>query len=228
MLRYLSRRHERLMDESEQALWDVVAAKSNRKSRIAKQILSDPKMHQLWEARHADLVRPVAERRKPVDQIHALRDIEVRLVHRRGLIEYIRKNQVRGAERDQIFAAFYGPKDIMNAVIIEHRQYMIAVSSSLSTRHLINLMSDSEGKRLLRQYESLCEKYFELYGEIVRCQDAILADAARPIMVSARERITKVRQRIKSVKPDKSYPNIDRQALLARSGRYPITDYMIG
>jgi hypothetical protein len=170
----------------------------------------------------------VAERRRPIEQVHALREIEVRLVHRRALIDHIRKNHIHGAERDQLFAALYGPKDIVDAILVEHRQYMLAVSSYLSTEHLIDLMSDTEGKRLLRQYESLCEKYFELYGEIVRCQDAILADAARPLMINARERINKVRQRIKSVKSPRSYPDFDRQALLARSGRYPIKDYMVG
>ncbi len=52
------------MDESEQALWDATDAKSKRESRIAEYILSDPKTHRLWEAGHAELVRPVAEQRK--------------------------------------------------------------------------------------------------------------------------------------------------------------------
>ncbi len=52
------------MDESEQALLDATDAKSKRESRIAEYILSDPEMHRLWEARHAELVRPVAAQGK--------------------------------------------------------------------------------------------------------------------------------------------------------------------
>ncbi len=100
MQRYQSRRHQRLMDESEQALLDATDAKSKRESRIAEHILSDPKMHRLWEARHAELVRPVAVQRKRVPQVFALRDIEVRLVHKRALFDHIRHHELRGLERE--------------------------------------------------------------------------------------------------------------------------------
>ncbi len=110
MSRYLSRRHQRLMDESEQALWDAAAAKSKRKSRIAKHILNDSKSHCIWEAKHADLVRPVAEQKNRIPQVLALRDIEVRLVHKCALIDHIREHRLRGRERDHMFSALYGPR----------------------------------------------------------------------------------------------------------------------
>jgi hypothetical protein len=216
------------MDESKQALWNAADAKSNRASRIAKHILNDANLHRLWEARHADLVRPVAERKKRVPQVFALRNIEIGLVHRRALIDYIRTHELRGVHRDQMFAAFYGPKDIQNAIVTEHREYMLAVSSYLSTDHLINVMYDPHGKRLLKRYERCCAEYFELYGEVVRSQDSTLADAAGPLMKKAREKIAAIRHRINTEQPDSSYPSFDRQALLARSGRYPITEYMVG
>jgi hypothetical protein len=228
MPRYHSRRHERLMDESEQALWDAAGAKSRHASRIAKHVLNDANMHRLWEARHAELVRPVAERKKRVPQVFALRDIEVRLVHKRTLIDYIRNHQLRGSERDLMFAAFYGPKDIRNAIVAEHRQYMLAVSSYVSTDHLIDVMYDPHGKRLLKRYERRFAEFFELYGEVVRSQDSSLADAAGPLMKAAREEVARIRQRINTERPDAGYANFDQQALLARSGRYPMTEYMVG
>ena len=228
MQRYQSRRHQRLMDESEQALLEATDAKSRRKSRIAKHVLSDPKMHRLWEARHAELVRPVADQRKRAPQVFALRDIEVRLVHRRALFDHIRHHELRGLEREQMFAAFYGPKDIQDAILLEHRQYMLAVSSHLSTHHLINVMYDPLGNRLLRQYATLYREYFDLYGYVVRSQEAAWADAAKPLMSEAREQMAIVRQHINSEQPDKRHADFDQQALLARSGRYPILDYMVG
>ncbi len=228
MQRYQSRRHQRLMDESEQALLDATDAKSKRESRIAEYILSDPNMHRLWEARHAELVRPVADQGKRVPQVFALRDIEVRLVHKRALFDHIRHHRLRGLERDQMFAAFYGPKDIQDAILLEHRQYMLAVSSHLSTGHLINVMYDPLGNRLLRQYAALYTDYFDLYGHVVRSQGDGWADAAKPLMSEAREEMATVRQHINSVQPDNRHADFDQQALLARSGRYPILDYMVG
>ena len=227
MLRYQSRRHQRLMDESEQALLDATDAKSRRESRIAEYILSDPNMHRLWEARHAELVRPVAEQRKRAPQVFALRDIEVRLIHKRALINHVRQHRLRGPERDLMISTFYGPKEIRDAILIEHRQYMLAVSSHLSTYHLINVMYDPPGHRLLRQYETLYTDYFDLYGYVVRSQDAAWADAAKPLMTDAREQLARVRQHINSEPPDNRHADFDRQALLARSGRYPILDYMV-
>lgn len=228
MPRYQSRRHERLMDESEHALWDAASTKSKGESRIAKHVLNDSKMHRLWEARHAELIRPVAERKNRIPQLFALRDIEVRLVHRRTLIDHIRNHELRGRERDQMFAAFYGPMDIQNAILIEHRQYMLAVSSYVSTDHLIDVMYDPHGKGLLKRYKRHCAAYFELYGEVLRSDDADLANAARPLIKDAGEKIAAIRQRINTERPDSHYSNFDQQALLARSGRYPITEYMVG
>ncbi len=228
MQRYQSRRHQRLMDESEQALLDATDAKSKRESRIAEYILSDPNMHRLWEARHAELVRPVAEQGKRVQQVFALRDIEVRLVHKRALFDHIRHHELRGLERDQMIAAFYGPKDIRDAILAEHRQYMLAVSSHLSTGHLINVMYDPLGNRLLRQYAALYTNYFDLYGYVVLSQETGWGDAAKPLMSEAREEMATVRQHINSVQPDNRHADFDQQALLARSGRYPILDYMVG
>lgn len=228
MSRYLSRRHQRLMDESEQALWDATAAGSDSKSQIAKRILSDPRTHRTWEAGHAELVRPVAELANRAPQVFALRDIEVRLVHKQALIDHIRENELRGKQRELMFSALYGPKDIRDAILIEHRRYMLAVSSYLSTRHLIDVMYDPLGKRLLRRYEYLYASFYDLYGQVVRSQDSALAEAATPFMTEIRDKLAGVRQRLRSERPDNSHADFDQQALLARSGRHPILEYMVG
>lgn len=227
MLRYQSRRHKALMDESEQALWTAAEKNSGTESRIAKQILSDVKTHSLWEARHAELVRPVAEHNGRVPQVLALRDLEVRLVHRRALIDHVRENKLKGDARERLFRVFYGPRDFNDAVLAEHRQYMLAVSSRVSTDHLIDVMRDPASTQLVRQYEELYAQYFSLYCYVVSTQDEASADAARQVMTHARRQADKVRKRINQVRPDNRASNFERQALLARSGRYPILNYMI-
>lgn len=228
MLRYQSRRHKVLMDESEQALWTAAEKNSGTDARIAKQILSDSRTHGLWEARHAELVRPVAEHNGRVPQVIALRDLEVRLVHRRALIDHLREHQIRGSERERLFRVFYGPRDFQDAVLAEHRQYMLAVSSRVSADHLIDVMRDPASSYLVHRYETLYAQYFDLYCHVVGTEDQASADATKLLMTQARRHAEKVRQQINRVRPDNRAANFERQALLARSGRYPILNYMVG
>ena len=227
-MQYQSLRHQRLMDESEQALLDTAEASSGRESRIAKQILNDPKIHRLWESRHAELVLPVAEHNRRVPQVIALRGIEVRLAHRRALIDHIRNNHVIGRARDRLFSIFYGPREVRDAILAEHRQYTLAVSSRISADHLINVMCDPISNRLLEEYESIFAEYFDLYCFVVSCEDSVCADAAKLLMLDARRRAKDARLRIFLEQPDKRFSNFERQALLARSGRYPMLEYMVG
>lgn len=226
MLRYRSRRHKTLMDESEQALWTAAERKTGADARIAQQILGDSKSHGLWEAQHADLMLPVAERSGRVPQVIALRDIEVRLVHRRALFEHVREHQLRGRPRERLFQVFYGSRDFQDAVMAEHRQYKLAVSSRVSADHLINVMHDPISKQLLAQYETLYSQYFDLYCYVAATEDRAYADAAKPPMISARKGAARLRQRIESVRPDGRAADFDRQAALARSGRYPVLNYL--
>lgn len=227
MLRYQSRRHRQLMNASEQALSDAVDGGGHRERRIAKRILGDSKSYRLWESRHADLVVPVAEQNKRAPQIFALRDIEVRLVHRRALIRHIRKHRIVGKKRDRLFSAFHGPMDTINAILAEHREYELAVSSRVSTDRLIDVMNDSVSVTLLSEYQTLYARYFELYCFMVSCDDSALADAAKMEMLSMKRRAVRLIRLLHTEKPDSGYSNFDRQELLARSGRYPILDYMV-
>lgn len=228
MLRYQSRRHQRLMDESEQALREAANGAPARKSRIAKDIIGDCRMHRLWEASHAELVRPVAEHSRRAHQVFQLRELDVQLVHKRALIEYIRRQQLVGKDRERMLAAFYGPKDTIDAILVEHRKYTLAVSSDLSASHLIRVMSDPVGMQLIEQYEALYTKYFDLYGFVVLADDADWSDALKPIMQGLRTQTCDLRRRIQSEDPGDSMADFDRQALLARSGRYPVLNYMVG
>lgn len=216
------------MDESEQALWTAAEKNSGTDARIAKQILSDAKAHGLWEARHAELVRPVAEHSGRVPQVLALRELEVRLVHRRALIDHLRERQIKGKERERLFRVFYGPRDFRDAVLAEHRQYMLTVSSRVSTDHLIDLMHDPASTQLVHRYEELYAQYFELYCYVVGTEDQASAEAAKLLMTRARREAEKLRAQIQRIRPSNQAADFERQALLARSGRYPILNYMVG
>jgi hypothetical protein len=228
MLQYQSRRHRRLMDESERALSEEAAYGHRRESRIANDILTDGRNHRLWESRHAELLLPVADESRRAPQIFALRDLQVRLLHRRALIGHIRTNQLVGNERDKLFNAFYGPLDMRNAILTEHRQYTLAVSSGISTDHLVDVMDDTVSTNLLREYEKIYTRYFSLYCCMVNCADVETTEAVKPLLMDLRRLAFKMLKRIHSEKPEGHKSGFDRQAMLAQSGRYPMRNYMVG
>jgi hypothetical protein len=226
MLRYQSRRHRILMDESEQAIADAVHSAHLRHARIARHLLSDNKAYGVWESRHADLIVPVAEEKRRSTQIFGLRNLEIKLLHRRALIRTIRQEGIVGQERDRLFGAFYGPRDTQDAILAEHRQYTLAVSSRVSADHLIDIMDDPASITLLREYEKLYSKYFGIYCDMVSTQEQAVADALKPELSRLRRRLLTMIRRIHSERPLGSRVSFESRALLARSGRHKVRDYL--
>ena len=214
------------MQESEQALEDAAADTSSSTARIASQVLTDPKTHRLWEARHAELLRPVAEQNKRDPQVFELRRLETQVLHRSSLISYIRQHQVTGERRRRLFAAFYGPRELTDAILIEHRQFLLAKSSELSADHLLGIMQDTTSRDLLQRYSSAYATYFSLYCYFACVRDRYMARAVSASMKDAQQRVNRLRAELMSVKPDRGYADFDQQELLARSGRYPALNYL--
>jgi hypothetical protein len=227
MLQYQSRRHRRLMDESEQALIDASQSESQHESRISGQILTDNKIHRIWEARHARMLLPVAEHRKTTHQIIQLRILSTTLVHGRAFIEYIRDHEIRGDERERFFACHYSLTDYRNAVLAAHRHYMLSVSSKLSTDHLIDLMYDPTSQRLLQQYSKLYRQYFELTSVMATSDDPFTTRAVAPLAQSAKDQLRRLRRKLETEPPDRRCNELERQASLAHSGRYPAVNYLV-
>ena len=225
-MKYLSARHRRLMRESELALERALTDEQPDTSRVASQVLGDAKLHGLWEAHHARLLLPVAEHGKRRPQILELRKIETRQLHRSSLIKFIRTHRVTGRTRDRLFSVFYGPRDPVDAILTEHRNYLLSESSCVSADHLIDLMHDSASKSLLRLYASAYETYFSLYCYVSCSQDSALTDAVTKAMQDARARVNRLRRRVMTEKPAGGYANFDYEALLAQTGRHGAVNYL--
>jgi hypothetical protein len=196
-------------------------------SRIARHVLNDTQLRRLWESRLADQLLPVAELTKPWPQLQELRQIEIRLLHQRALFEYLQANRIGGPMRNRLFAVFYGPKETRNAAIAEHRQYQLAVCSCVAIDHLIGVMHDSVSSGLLRLYEQAYAEYFGHYCCIARTDDNDIGEAMKLTMLEARQRAVRIRNRLGTARPEKMYSDLNRQIELARSGRYPVLNYMI-
>jgi len=216
------------MDESYYALQNASESASASVSRIINSILLDGHTFKFWESRHADLLLPIAEPNNRARQIIALRNAEVHLIHRRALFNSLKKNQTRGEERRKLFRLFYSSLDYDQAVLIEHRQFKFAVSSRISTDHLINVMDDPVSLSLLKKYENLYGRYFEMKCYVAGMGDSDCIELVRSVMVETGDQLRELRQRIQSEPPAKFGGSFDRQELLARSGRYPVLNYMVG
>ena len=228
MLKYCSRRHRKLMGESEYALQGASDSSAPRISRIVNTVLQDNQTYKMWESRHADLLLPVAEYSDKKRQIMALRNAKVRLVHQRALFRYLRANEVRGKQRRQLFRIFHSTLDCHDAILTEHRQYMLAVSSHISTDHLIDVMNDPKSKSLPRNYEKLYARYFEMQCYVMGMGDSNCIALVSSVMADARDQLRRLRRQIEAEALDSHCSSFDRQEVLARSGRYPVLDYMVG
>lgn len=226
MLRYTSRRHKQLMDVSELALQDASESSLPRDSRIATTVLQDSRKYRQWETRHANLLLPVAQHSRKKPQIVALRHAEVQLVHRRAFFNYLQAHEVRGKQRERLFRLFHSTLDYNDAILAEHRHYMLAVSSRISTDHIIDVMDDLISTRLLRQYEKTFGRYFEMKCYVACASDSDCSELVYQSMRDLQKQLLRIRRQIELEPPSGDGGNFDRQELLARSGRYQALNYL--
>ncbi|MDX1515588.1 MAG: hypothetical protein R3288_02050 [Woeseiaceae bacterium] len=214
------------MDESGHALEAAVRQSPGPEASVASQILSDPHKLRTWEASHARLLLPVAERRRREEQLVALRVIDTQLLQQSSLFNFLRDTGTKGRKRARLFSVFYGPKDPVDAILCEHRRYLLAGSSHLSVDHLLHLMHDGVGDRLLQMYKRAYSTYFALYCYF-RCNEGNpMGEAVGTTMSDARKRVRRIRQRLMSELSDNGHLTVGDELLLAESGRYEALNYL--
>jgi ABC-type microcin C transport system permease subunit YejB len=198
MARLQSLTFKRLMDESEQALWRADCLPDYYRLPL-RQVLHDCTRYHSWEVSHARLMRQVARAGQPIGQAFSLREATVRMIHRRGLFDYLRTHKVRGAARKRLFEVFYGPMDFREAVLCEHRQYVLAASSGYCGEVLVESIHDNHGLGLLNRYEEVYRDYFEVFGRFVTAEvtgERDLVSVLRPAMLQLRVATNRLRAQI--------------------------------
>lgn len=226
MLRYSSIRHHKLMEVSESALEDATESPLPRESRIATTILSDAQKYRQWELRHADLLLPVAEHGGKKRQILALRHAEIQLIHRRALFTYLQTHEVNAIQRERLFRLFHTTLDLNDAILLEHRHYMVAFSSHISTDHIIDVMNDNSSTPLLDQYETTFGRYFEMKCYVASSRDSHCIDLVRTSLRDLKGQLLRIRRRIESEPPDSIGGNFEKQHQLYQTGQYQVQNYL--
>src|ERR1700679_73426 len=156
--------HARLMRESTDRIERALHSEDDKEHVVARRISENARTWELWENEHSGLMRQVAEYGALRTQAAALRQTTLRLIHGKALFEYLRKNEVRGAERAQILHHFYPTRGYQYAVIAEHSGYMRKPCSYLCASHVgADVVHDPAFLDPMQHYENLYQEYFHLY-----------------------------------------------------------------
>jgi len=214
------------MEASEIALQDAAESRLPHESRIASTVLNDSQKYHQWELRHADLLLPVAEHRAKKRQVVALRLAEIHLIHQRALFTYLQTHELSEKQRETLFRLFHSTLDYKAAILTEHRHYMLAVSSHISNDHIIDVMQDETSFRLLRQYETVFGRYFEMKCYIATSHDSYCVELIRSSVDEVHGQLLRIRRRLKAEPPAVDFGDFHQQELLSRSGRYKIQNYL--
>jgi hypothetical protein len=173
--------HARLMRESTDCVEAALASDDCTEQLIARRVLESPGIWQTWEREHSYLMRQLADC-SPRRQLEGLKQTTFRLLHGKALFQYLRQNQIRGLQRQQIITHFRPGRSYEAAIIAEHGAYLRKACSYLCTSHLgSEVVRDGAFLDPMLRYEELYSEYFDLYckslvggGEEAESQAALL------------------------------------------------------
>jgi hypothetical protein len=152
----------RLMLESEQAVRNHARCGEEVPQRVCSQLLANEPRYSEWYVGHEREMRSVANARRRDPQLMMLRNVAVEQVHRTAVVDYLRLGRITGREREQTLALFHGGGDPREAALAEHRTYLLAASTHVCTKDLLELTGDREGLDLVRRYELAYRQYFAM------------------------------------------------------------------
>ena len=207
--------HARLMRESTDRVESALHCEEDKDHLVARRILENPQTWQLWECEHSSLMRQVADYSVLNSQAAALRHTALRLIHGKALFEYLRKNEVRGAERTRILQHFYPTRGYQSAVIAEHSGYMRRACSYLCTSHVgTGVVQDPAFLDPMQHYEELYREYFRLYCSTLLSQAGVESASELALLPLLKHQLTEWRWLI--LNPRHALPRLHRETELRR------------
>jgi hypothetical protein len=207
--------HARLMRESTDRVESALHSDDHKEHLVAHRILENPVSWQSWEWEHSALMRQVADYSVLRSQAAALRQTALRLIHGKALFEFLRKNEVRGAERAQILNHFYPTRGYHYAVIAEHGGYLRKACSYLCASHVgAGVVHDPAFLDPIQHYEDLYQEYFYFYCTTLFPRDGVESASERALLPLLKHQLTEWRWMI--LNPRESLPRVKRETELRR------------
>jgi hypothetical protein len=205
--------HMRLMRESTDRISSALRSDDDKERTVAFRLAESTKSWQLWEDEHSGLMRQIADYGVLRTQAAALRQSSLRLIHGKALFEYLRRNEVRGAQRSRILNQFYPTRGYQYAVIAEHGAFVRKACSYLCTNHVGTLVHDPAFLDPMQHYERLYAEYFDLYCATL-FPDTAGSASERSLLPLLKHQLNEWRWMI--LNPRQSQPRVKREREMRR------------
>jgi hypothetical protein len=198
------------MRESTDRIEIALRSDDTKEHLIAHRLSESSSSWQLWENEHSGLMRHVADYGVLRTQAAALRQTALRLIHGKALFEYLRRNEVRGAERVRMLHHFYPTRGYQHAIIAEHGAFVRKACSYLCASHVgTGLVQDPVFLDPMEHYENLYADYFDLYCATLLPQDGVESASERSLLPLLKHQLNEWRWII--LNPRESQPRIKRE-----------------
>jgi hypothetical protein len=204
------------MRESTDWIERALDSDDGREQLVAHRISESARTWELWENEHSGLMRQVADHGVLRTQAAALRQTTLRLIDGKALFEYLRRNEVRGAQRTRILNYFYPTRGYQYAVIAEHGGYVRKACSYLCASHVgTGLVHDPAFLDPMQHYESLYAEYFDLYCNTLFPRDGVESASERSLLPLLKHQLNEWRWII--LNPRESLPRVKRERDMRRA-----------
>jgi hypothetical protein len=206
----------RLMRESTDRIELALQSEDDREHLVARRISENARTWELWENEHSGLMRQVADYGVLRTQAAALRHTSLRLIHGKALFEYLRRSEVRGAERARMLNHFYPTRGYQYAIISEHSVYVRKACSFLCTSHVgTGLVHDPAFLDPMQHYEDLYAEYFDLYCNTLFPRNGMESASERSLLPLLKHQLNEWRWII--LNPRESLPRVKREREIRRA-----------
>jgi hypothetical protein len=153
-----------LMRESTDRVESALRGEDAVEQMVAMRVVETPDAFHRWENEHAQLMRSVADYSALRNQLSALKQTTISLIHGKALFEHLKKKEVRGEDRNRLIHHFYPNRGYTFAMVAAHGAYVRKTCSFLCTHHVgAEVVRDPEFLDPLQHYEELYAEYFDLY-----------------------------------------------------------------
>jgi hypothetical protein len=208
--------HSRLMRESTDRIESALRSADDKEHLVAHRLSESPTTWQLWENEHSGLMRQVADYGVLRTQAAALRQTALRLIHGKALFEYLRRKEVRGAERSRLLKYFYPARGYRYALIAEHSGYVRKSCSYLCASHVgTGLVHDPAFLDPMQHYENLFAGYFDLYCATLFPTVSVASSSERSLLPLLKHQLNEWRWNI--LNPRESLPRVNREREIRRA-----------
>jgi hypothetical protein len=152
------------MDASERLLLSAAHVNADEVGAAASRLMENTSEWQLWEREFGAAVRRVVLPARRSEQIRLLRLTGFSLIHSAVPFRHLRDSRLRGSQRRRIVSGLHGGKGYMQALVVEHRNFIRSTCSLACAAHLgEGFFADDIYAGSMARYETLYGEYFGAY-----------------------------------------------------------------